>query len=578
MPGAKATDQEKAQIIELVSQHYSVEEIQNRFPHVDGRSISGLHMRHARVSSPGTSPSNFPPPPPDFPPPDPSGSLPAPRPPHSPFVQNRTIPIDPRQDAAETTGFTPSAIVAHNPQGFKPGYREYFVVKKCDPPGDGIMKTEYPPFGIQELMDRYAAGDYEVQHYREGRLFNTYREKIAPRAAAGAFGQVTREAVKPETPADNFLKAMDVYHRMHTEGKQETAQLRSVEAQVKAEEARAKAQVETSATVGLIDLVKELGKPKPTGNEGAVDRIFGLMQEDRKGLETKMKGELDMIREKAKGDLEMAREQLKAEMQRARDDAEERLKRERLFMEKLGDLDKDRQTLWKESYASMTGELKNMQDALSRELEEKRKWLDQYSDIQRKHTDEMITLKKSVMGGGDSIRMAEIVKDGLVQGLDRVGARIDMLADKGIIGKVQNPGDQKKIGANGSATDAGKGGEKTVLSKEAIAEAVKEPWFQDLQDEIARTVRRRKAAADPKLKPHGTLLGQAFLDQMNADVSMRRYMHYLTSRDWSEVLVDADLGIKPENKEVLHDPEAVVWFCEFSAFLVRAWNNSMGVG
>jgi len=56
-----------------------------------------------------------------------------------------------------------------------------------------------------------------------------------------------------------------------------------------------------------------------------------------------------------------------------------------------------------------------------------------------------------------------------------------------------------------------------MLTKEAIAEAVKEEWFQDLQDEIARTVKRRKSASNPALKPHGTLLGQTFIDRMNQE-------------------------------------------------------------
>lgn len=436
------------------------------------------------------------------------------------------------------------------------------------------MRNEFPPFGIQELLDRYAPGDYEVQHYREGRLFNTYREKIAARAATGAFGTVAREPAKPASPADDFAKAMDIYHRIHTEGRQETSQLRSTEAQARVEEVRAKATVETAATVGLIELVKEMGKPKPTGNEGAVDRIFSLMQEDRKTLEIKMANELTVMRERAKNDLDFERERVKTETARAKADAEERIGRERLFMEKLQDLDKDRQALWKESYTSMTGELKNMQEALSRELEEKRKWLDQYSTLQTKHTDEMIGLKKTLSNGGDSLEMARIVKDGIVSGLDRVGARIDMLTDQGK-GRVENPGDKKQIGGNGASS--GKKEEKLVLTKEAIANAVKEPWFQDLQDEIARTVKRRKNAQDPRLKPHGTLLGQAFIDQMNEDVSMRRYMHYLTSREWSEILVDAEPGFKAENKEILHDPEAATWFLEFQAFLTAAWNSSIGV-
>lgn len=568
MAGAKPTEQEKKQILELVQGGYNIEEIQSRFPHVDGRNISGLHMRHTRrAPTPESTPSSA------LPPPAPlsTGDRPMTSPPPPPHDPTMT----PQRAAAEDTGFTPSAQTVHTPQGFKPGYREYFVVKKLDPPGDGVMKNEFPPFGIQELLDRYAPGDYEVQHYREGRLFNTYREKIAPRASQPGFGAVAREPAKPPSPADDFIKTMDVYHRIHTEGKQETAQLRSAETHARVEETRAKAQVETAATVGLIDLVKELGRPKPTGNEGSIDKIFALMQEDRKGLEAKMANELVVMRERAKGDLELERERTKAEIAKAERESEERIKRERLFMEEMRKLDGERQALWKESYDSMVGEIKGMQEAISRELEEKRKWLDQYSDLQRKHVDEIVSMKKNLSNGGDSLEMARIVKDGIVSGLDRVGARLDMLTDTGK-GKVENPGDKKQIGGNGAPVTASKE-EKAVLTKEAIESAVKEKWFQDLQDEIVRTVKRRKGATDPRLKPHGTLLGQAFIDQMNQDVGMRRYMHYLTSREWPEILVDAEVGLKAENKEIMHDPEAAVWFSEFQMFLTAAWNSSIGV-
>lgn len=576
MAGAKPTEQEKKQILELVQTGYNIEEIQSRFPHVDGRNISGLHMRHTRrAPTPESSAASFAPPPPS-PNGGPSmthpapGPAPAPAPAHDPTMT-------PQRAAAEDTGFTPAAQTVHTPQGFKPGYREYFVVKKLDPPGDGVMKNEFPPFGIQELLDRYAPGDYEVQHYREGRLFNTYREKIAPRAQAAGFGgAVTREPAKPPSPADDFIKTMDVYHRIHTQDKQESAQLRSVEAQAKVEETRAKAQVETAATVGLIDLVKELGRPKPTGNEGSIDRIFSLMQEDRKSLELKMQNELSVMRERAKGDLDLERERTKADIEKAKAEAEERINRERLFMSEMRKLDEERQKLWKESYDSMIGEIKGMQDALSRELEEKRKWLDQYSSIQVKHTDEMIALKKSLSNGGDSLEMARIIKDGVVSGLDRVGSRIDMIVDRGgIPGKVENPGDKKPVG-NGAPPGAKKE-DKAVLTKEAIETAVKEKWFQDLQAEIVRTVKRRKTVPDHRLKPHGTLLGQAFIDQMNEDVGMRKYMHYLCSREWAEVLADAEAGILPENKEIMHDPETGVWFNEFQVFLTAAWNSSIGV-
>ena len=575
MAGQKPSESEKQQILDMVKSNYRIEEIQAKFPHVDGRSISGMHMRHNRAApSPENAGAGTPPPP---------GGAHVPHNPNPSPAAGRT----PQEEAVESTGFTPSSASTHTPQGFKPGYREYFVVKKNDPPNDGVMKTEYPPFGIHELMDRYAPGDYEIQHYREGRLFNTYREKIASKAqpTLGTPG-VTREQPRTETPTEAFAKTIDIYHRIHTEGKNDAVVARREEAVAKSEEVRAKAQVETAATVGLIDLIKEFGKPKPTGNEGAVDRIFQLMQEDRKSLEAKVKGDVEMMRERHKLDMEAQREYVKAEREKAKADADERIERERLFMSKLQELDKDRQALWKESYDKMTSELHGMQEGLSRELDEKKKWFDQYFDTQKKYTDEIIAIKKSAGTGADSLKMAEIVKDGFVQGLDRVGARIDMMVDKGVIpGQVKNPSDKKQIGNGGAtstppATPAASTApkeEKAVLTKEAIQKAVHEPWFQDLQDEIARTVKKRKEAKNPQLKPHGTLLGQAFIDNMNEDITLRKYMHFLISRNWEEIHAEVGSAFKPEYAELMKDPEAASWFDEFQMFLSAAWNASIGV-
>jgi len=571
MAGAKPSDTEKSGILDMVKGNYRIEEIQQKFPHIDGRVISGMHMRHNRRAPSPESAAN---------PPPPGGA--------APLVSAHPGPQPaqtPQDEAVQNTGFTPSSQTVHTPQGFKPGYREYFVVKKNDPPNDGVMKTEYPPFGIHELMDRYAPGDYEIQHYREGRLFNTYREKIASKVApslgTGPNG-VQREQPRVESPVDQMIKTIDVYHKIHTEGRVDNAAARREEAVAKSEEVRAKAQVETAATVGLIDLIKEFGKPKPTGNEGAVDRIFALMQEDRKTLETKMKVEMEMMRERAKIDLEFERERVKGAQAAAKADAEERIARERLFMGKMQELDADRQALWKESYEKMTSELHGMQEGLSRELDEKKRWFDQHFEMQKKYTDELIAIKKSAGTGADSLKIAEIVKDGFVQGLDRVGARIDMMVDKGVIpGKVNNPGDQKRIGNDGAAgTPAPSNAvkeEKAVLTKEAIQKALNEPWFIDLQKEIARTVRKRKTAVTALQKPHGTLLGQAFIDNMNEDVSLRKYMHFLISRNWPEILEEVGNGFQPEHAEILKDPEAEVWFNEFQGFLSQAWNASIGV-
>lgn len=586
MAGARPNATEKAQIRQMAEEGYSVQEIQQRLPHIDGRCISGSHMRIVHGSkAPEGSPS-----PGAIPPPPPQGStalaIPAPPGPVTSTFKASPHPDDqglktPQREAADTTGFTPSAQAAHNPQGFLPSYREYFIVKKLDLPNSGVRGTEYPPFGVMELIERYEPGDYEVQHYREGRLFNTYREKVSTRARGGP-GTIEPEKPRVETPSDLFLKAMDVYHRMNHDSQVKSDQAQAVRVQAEVAKETSKAQVESTAMVGLVEIAREATKPKTTSSEPAVERLFQLMQKDRDAGELKFKSELELIRERAKADLELERERLKSEAERLKMDLQNREKMQQDFLSKLQELDGDRQALWQKHYDDGIEQLRGLQASIEKEMEDKKSWLKEYSDIQRKHVDEIIGLKKLMGGNEGSLKMAEIIRDGVVQGLDRVGARVDMLVDKGVIPSKITSAKGVQGGVNTAPAsqpqepDQEKKEDK-VLTREQAREMSKEPWFKELQDLIARDVKARIAAKVPAMKPHGSMIGQLFIDKVNEDAKYRMHFHYLRSREWREVLEDADPGISPENKELFRHPEALEWFSQFSQYLVQAWNQSLGI-
>lgn len=563
MAGAKPSEHEKDQIKELLRQGYRIDEIQQRFPHIDGRSIAGIATRFSVTESGAGSGAG--------------GAAPSPAPVvTSPILEDKGVK-DPQREAAETTGFTPQTSTVISPSGFKPGYREYFVVKKLDPPGDGVLKNEYPPFTIQELMERYPPGDYEIQHYRDGRLFTTYREKIAPRNAIPGFSAVVSEPKKSDDPASLFIKAMEVTHRLHSENKAEAANARAMETAALVEGVRAKAQMDQVAITSLVDIVKEHVRPKPDPQAPAIERLFALMQEERKFREEAHRQEMERIREQAKSELEKERERIAAENERFKADLEHRQKMQQDYLAKLQELDAERQRIWKESYDSMIQKIQEVQEGFNRELEEKKRWLEEYSKLQLRHVDEVVNLKKSIGGGSESLEMAKIIKDGITSGLDRVGARIDMLVDKGVIpGKVEGHAmsvvNEREVKVSGNDKE-----QPENLSKDMIKEAVKEEWFQKLQDEIYKTIERRKKASSPAMKPHGSMLGQSFIDKMNEDPRIRTYFHYLCTRYWNDILTDAGDGIKPEYRELFGDPEAEAWFSEFQEFLTAAWNRSIGV-
>jgi len=565
MSGAKASKEEKDKIRQLFKDGYSIADVQARMPHIDGRVISGMHKKLVDTDQIA--------PPPKGPTTQAAGA-------DSQGVKS------PQIEEAEKLGLTPEKEIPHLPSGFRPTYREYFVVKKLDPPNDGIQKTEYPPFGISELMDRYPPGDYEIQHYREGKLYGTYRDRIAAKGSSKA--QVVQES-REQTPTDIFIKAIDSYHRIHHEARREAEVSKSQTETAQTARETAKADVEKTAITSLVDVVKEQARPRKTEGDGTVDKMILVMQEERKTTELRHTQQLETMEKRFEQEMQRERERLSSEMNRFEKDLTHRENMQKEFLgqmqklntDHLGEqrkLENERQKTWKESVDRSSSEIGSMQTAIEKELAARKDHLDELAELQRKHLDELAELRKLTGGADKDIEVAKVVRDGVVAGLDRVGHRIDMLAGDGApadgrqIGKISARQPRREAAPKRVAKE-----EKSVPMKDRIKDAINEEWFQDLQDEITRTIKKRLQAENPRIKPHGSMLGQSFLDKMNEDAGVRTYFHYLCSREWKEILDDASEGIKEENKEALVSEEAGIWFNEFQSFLIAAWNHSIGV-
>jgi hypothetical protein len=79
-------------------------------------------------------------------------------------------------------------------------------------------------------------------------------------------------------------------------------------------------------------------------------------------------------------------------------------------------------------------------------------------------------------------------------------------------------------------------------------------------------------------KPHGSILAQSFIDQMNDDPTLRRFIGYLTTREWTQVYADIEKSFAVEDeKAVFGHAEATTWWNEFSTFLLASWNQSIGI-
>lgn len=114
-----------------------------------------------------------------------------------------------------------------------------------------------------------------------------------------------------------------------------------------------------------------------------------------------------------------------------------------------------------------------------------------------------------------------------------------------------------------------------MLTTKGVRELLKRPWWTLVKNEVGRTVAIRVRAESPNLKPHGSVLGQMFIDLLNSNPDCRAYFHYLTTRTWEEVLMDIAEDVSEEMTRAFRHEEAAKWFGEFQGFLNLSWKNSI---
>lgn len=575
---AKGTPAEKAKMTEMFHAGRTIEEVISAFPHVDGRVISGIAAQFRKRGAPEAGGEN--------------AAQTVPLTTIEPAAS--ALPGQPAVPPAESligAGFTPVNPNASSP-GFQGQYNEYCMVEKMDQPNAGILKKEFPPFGKEQLLSRYGPGEYKIEHYRDGRLLRLYNATVSPMAKPDGRvgpGEVIVEKVRPQTPADSFLQAMEIYDRFHNRSSNEADRARVAEAQARSEETRAKVQMETVATTALLDVVKETIKPKPVEKDHSLAELFTLMREERETSATRLKSEIEIMRERHKLDAELERDRQAAREREKDKELESKLTREREHIAAMNKIEAERMKLFEDRNREAQENLKNMRESLTAELDERREQFNEMMEMQKKHSEEMIALQQKTAQADKDLKVAEIVKEGVVGGLDRIGARVDMLVESGVIAGRSNPAATRRPAPTKTVDATGKvvepppaptkptpsGGSK--MNAQDIQTMVNEPWFKEMLSEVLRDIRTRIEDPKNELKPKGSMIGQLIIDKLNEDTKYRIHFHYLRSRKWEEVLADIKTTLDPKDVEVLSHEEAKSWFSELQRFLILVWNQSAGI-
>jgi hypothetical protein len=565
----------------------SIDDIKARFPHVDGRVISGTKKHMENNSTLGTTPSSFPPPP--------APAAAAAAPPSVPSARPAAVAEHNR------TGLTPEASTVVTREGFKSDWQEYFLVKKMDPPGDGIKGTEYPPFDLKTLAERYGPGDYQIQHYREGKLYQTYRDRVALRDN-GTAQNMPNNGIRPEqprasSPVDDALKLASVIHNSGSEARASESAARHVEAAAKIEEVKGRVQVETSAQVALMQVVKDALAGKDT-KDPIVGELMTLLKsnqnESKKSVETELeimrarsKMEMDELRERAKLDREAERDRATNEMARFKMDLQERERIQNTFMTKMAEIEGERSRLNEEWRDKQYQEQQQMRESVTAELDERRRMNDEIIKMQRSSNDEYLKMRKEMGAGANDIKVAEIIERGITTSLDRIGARIDLLA-----GGKSNPGTTVKTlpapAASGevvtkvdaTVVDDTKEAPK-VFDEESLKAEFERPWFKQWKTEVVATLKKRAGG----LKIDGSLMGQVLIDKLNTGEVKPMHIQWLLSRTWRKVSKDpleplglldyAAQSMTDEEMRVMATADGEAWFGEFIWFVAEIWNQNI---
>lgn len=585
-----ASGVEKEQIRDLLKAGHSIDEVKSRFPHVDGRVISGT-KKHIDNQNPGSASTGH------TPPPAPQTSAPtavAPAP---------AAPAPARVAAVAEhgrTGFSPESSTTTTREGFKSDWQEYYMVKKLDPPGDGIKGTEYPPFDLKTLAERYEPGDYQIQHYRDGRLFQTYRDRVAsrnihPSAQANPHG-IRPEPARPTSAVDDALRLASALNTAGSETRAAEAAARHFEATAKIEEVKGKVQVETSAQVALLQVVKDALTGKGE-KDPVVSELMTLLKSNQDTSKKSVEAELEMMRARSKIDLEEARERAKMdreaeraratfEMDRFKLDVQERQKIQQDFLARMQEIENERQRLNEEWREKLLTEQQQMREGVTAELDERRRMNDEMIKIQRQANDEYLKMRKEMGAGANDIKVAEIIERGITTSLDRIGARIDLIAGGANGNRVQQTQLKTSTGAAGediktvdaTVKEIAKE-EPKVFDEDSLRAEFERPWFRQWKTEVVATLKKRAKG----LKIDGSLMGQVLIDALNKGEVKPMHIQWILSRTWRaqdkadpKGLLDyAAQSITDEEMKIMATEDGEQWFSEFIWFIAEIWNQNI---
>ena len=605
--GRKPSETEKAIIVQRLRDGVPTDAIRNEFPEVDGRCISGQAMAGNLLKSAGIRKDT------GFIPVQDSGiagapaavmeaspastSLPIPVaevpvvPVPAPLVAPRPAAQVPTSPSA--TGFTTAAASAPVSAGFTPSTAEVFLVKRLDGTAAGLVSEERPPFNSLELYRRFPPGNYQIQHFLNGKHYQTYMEMVPARVVQGQSPGgivVDRPAVDP---AAAILSAVRTAHDIHAEARREalaeTAGSNAARAQIESARESGNANVAAAA-------IAQMGSVMARGDGGAMEKMISLQSEERKTIAARASSDLEIERVRSQNEMNRIREQSRLDFERdkARLDAEVSMRkreldesraREQAFTLRLKELDDQRNKMIQEGLErqaadreKMIAEVIVMRDSIREEIDERRKHADEISSLQLKFTSDIIDLKKSLSGDNLELKKIEVVTGAIDKGLDRLGQRFDAAAEAGLFGSKVPLKKPAQLGMDAPSGNGANGGSE-MSQKEMLRDAFAQTWFSDLQDEVSRVVALRISRTPGPWQ--GAVMAEQYIDDTNAELRsnppvtrMKKFMHYLCTRTWTGILEDAKDSIKTANSSVLRNEEAGKWFDEFQSFLRLSWDSS----
>jgi hypothetical protein len=564
----------KSKIEELVRQGTPLAVIKQQFPDVDGRVIAGIQAKIA-------------------------GNLGRKSKVSSQISQQAQDELKNLGFSTTQANYIPKTDVLDS-LGFNQASEDYFLIEKLDGYDAGI-KGKFPIMSKAELATRLPDGEYLITFYKNGMPARKFHERISRGTANVNIQHNTAPTYPYYTPygpvygpysvlpqyqqafaSHDPIRLIQAVNEIYDKSKQEQDKLKSLEVQKDI----AKTTQETDVTKHVLNLLKENQTPQNT----AWQTIIALMQEDRKTIELKHEREMQRLQEEYKlrmneldKKLEFERERLNKETELFRQSLREQSEREKMFLAKLQELEQNKSSMMEQRYNEILEQLKGMHENTLKEIEKEREHTDQLLKLKQDYMEQIIKLKESMSDKSLELEKTRMITEAITKSLNTVSNRIETAIAMSKQNPVKNISNPVKIATPQQVTqqvtqqETNKANQNLNLQGEDvnIKSAFDQEWFNDLKQEIIRTVKRRIETQNPALKPHGSILAISYIDQIQTNPQARLYLHYLMTRSYEEVMQDIQEKLSPDELKILQDKEAKAWFDEFQSYLIASWNASL---